>query len=188
MQTQTIADLKRAMAVKLSLTSKGYKATVKADTPDEAIVLAKKAHSMLLDLKNRLAGPVEKDRSDYPVLVLAEPCAKCKGLGLVPVTAVEEDPLDLGGNVTCPTCRGKHRTGYLLKHGSGPATPWDPRMQKLESDWVVKIDLELNSKGLGTDVEVQTYPMEAGIALIEYTERALAEAFNPPAATEAKGA
>lgn len=40
MDTQTPADIKKALSQKLKVTKNGFEATVKADTPDEAITLA----------------------------------------------------------------------------------------------------------------------------------------------------
>lgn len=143
-ETQTLADVKKATAVKLALTSKGYKATVKADTPLEAIKLAQDAHMEMVALRETGSHP--DNRKGFPVLVIEQP--------------TQEGSPD----------------SYLLSHGGGDCVPFDPS-QDLNEDYTVKIELELNSKGIGWTVSVKAASAAAGVAMIAYVEQALADRF-----------
>ena len=81
----------------------------------------------------------------------------------------------------------KQQTGtYILSHGGGTAAPWSPEVTALLDDYRVKIDLTLNSKGIGFEVTAKGADMDENFALITYTEDLLNKALAP--ATEAKSA
>lgn len=68
---------------------------------------------------------------------------------------------------------------YTLKHGGGEVAPFDPSTD-LSEEYAIKIDLEMNSKGIGWDVVVRAASVEAGVAMIEYTEAELTRLFDTP--------
>jgi hypothetical protein len=143
-ETQTLADVKKATAVKLSLTSKGYKATVKGSTPVEALALAQEAHLQMVVLRETGSNP--ENRKGFPILVVEH-----------------------GTGEGAPTL-------YLLSHGGGDCVPFDPS-QDLNEDYAVKIELEMNSKGIGWTVGVKAPSVDAGVAVIAYVEDALTKMF-----------
>lgn len=70
--------------------------------------------------------------------------------------------------------------GYVIKHGGGTAAPYDPAAQARMEDYLIKIDLVSNTKGIGWEITANNPgSVEAGLALIGYTERLLQEAFAP---------
>lgn len=67
--------------------------------------------------------------------------------------------------------------GYLVLQTSGGAgSLYNPALQQIAEDYRVKIDLTLNSKGLSWEITVKAVNPEWGVALIGYTESALAAA------------
>lgn len=150
MQTQTLDQLKRAMAQKIKVTKTGVEISAKGDTPDEAVATVLKAYELY---QHRGAAPAEdKDRSEYPALILMKETA-------------------LG------------RPCYIISHGNGTATGYDPKLQELSEDYRVKIDLIQNTKGIGWEVTAKGASMEETIALIDYTEVQLRKHFAPGEAT-----
>jgi len=74
--------------------------------------------------------------------------------------------------------------GYILKHGDGAVSPWDPSVLDFTEDYRVKIEFAANTKGIGWDVSVKGASMEENFALLAYTEDLLRQAL--PVAVETK--
>lgn len=79
-----------------------------------------------------------------------------------------------------PVMMRDHASGYVLQHGGGEATPYDPTLAETLDDYRVKIDLVANTKGIGWEVSVlNPGSIEAGVAMIGYVEEALRAQFPP---------
>lgn len=68
--------------------------------------------------------------------------------------------------------------GYLVMHGGGFATPFNPELVQLDEDYRIKVDVTLNTKGHGFTVAVKGVSVEEAIAVSRYVEADLNHFFR----------
>lgn len=72
-----------------------------------------------------------------------------------------------------PLVVGANAQEVTVQAGGGAATPFNPALQAIAEDYRVKVELTLNSKGVGWEITAKAETVDAALALIAETEHLL---------------